>query len=134
MAMSSTGKSDITFVRASGTEDEGISRRLLYPKIRVVVIPTAAKMPPPKTTLAALFMLVTGTSFLLSGVYVYFANILTGSDRGLGLIVLGLLSKSDFIYTLFVAKPGYRVFGLLAHVLSHFPCDWSLFLQSYCDC
>ena len=102
MAMSSTGKSDITSVRASGTEDEGSSRRLLYPKIRVVVIPTAAKMPPPKTTLAALFMLVTGTSFLLSGVYVYFANILTGSDRGLGLMVLGLLSKFNFISTVFV--------------------------------
>ena len=84
MAVSRISKTDIYLVSSAGAQDEAASRRLLYPRIRVQVLPATANMPPPKTTLAALFMLVGGTTFLLSGIYVYFADMLAGSDRGLG--------------------------------------------------
>lgn len=63
-------------------------------------------MPPPKTTFAALFMLIGGIIFLLTGLYVYFADLRKESDRGFAMFVLGLLSKflRSLITALFIEK------------------------------
>jgi hypothetical protein len=50
-------------------------------------------LPPLKTTLAAVFMLIFGTIFLFAGTFVYFEHNYSNSDRGVGMFVLGLLSE-----------------------------------------
>lgn len=94
------------FIAQSTACDDEIYRRLLQPRIRSKVIPPRANMPPPKTTFAALFMLIGGIIFLLTGLYVYFADLRKESDRGFAMFVLGLLSKflRSLITALFIEK------------------------------
>ena len=47
------------------------------------------RMPPPRTTFAAIIMLVLGTVFLSIGLSIYLGSTLSAADRGLSLIVLG---------------------------------------------
>jgi hypothetical protein len=56
---------------------------------------------PIKTTIAAFFMLICGSLFLIFGTYVYVADVRTGSDRGLAMLALGILSK--YIYYICVS-------------------------------
>ena len=70
---------------------------------------------PPKTTVAAVFMLVTGSSFLAAGLYIYFMNLRAGSDRGLAMVLLGFLMftpgsyASLVLYGAWHGWPGYDV-------------------------
>jgi hypothetical protein len=89
------------------------SRRLLDKRIR---ISSAVRPPPPKTTVAALFMLVAGSIFLCSGLYIYFADLRAKSDRGLAMVVLGLLSKHTLRYPL---KPPDIYLSPICPILFH---------------
>ena len=86
-----TGNESLTIFPTSG--EEGLLKGLLQPRIRLKSPPFATNMPPPKTTFVALFLLTVGFGFLLSGIFVYFADLRAESDRGLAMAFLGLLSK-----------------------------------------
>ena len=86
-----TGNESLITFPTSG--EEGLLKGLLQPRIRLKSPPFATNMPPPKTTFVALFLLTVGFGFLLSGIFVYFADLRAESDRGLAMAFLGLLSK-----------------------------------------
>lgn len=57
-------------------------------------LPLLPRYPPPKTTIAAVLLLVGGIIFVSLGLSVLYSNLLTsGKDRGLALLILGSISK-----------------------------------------
>ena len=54
-------------------------------------LPTITRYPPPKTTLAAILMLIGGITFLISGSVVYFGD--SDQGRGLPMFILGIICK-----------------------------------------
>jgi hypothetical protein len=78
-------------VSSYGPADDAVKVKLFQHRERK---PIRRPPPPPKTTLAALFMFLGGVIFLFAGTYVYFENNYSGSDRGLGMLLVGTLSKS----------------------------------------
>jgi len=84
-------------------------RRLLYPKIRMnTFITQPSRTLPIKTTVAAFFMLICGTLFLIFGTYVYVADVRTDSDRGLAMLALGLLMFTPGSYATYVLYGAFR--------------------------
>jgi hypothetical protein len=63
---------------------------------------------PPKTTVAAAFMFIAGSVFLVAGLYIYFMNLRAGSDRGLAMVLLGLLMFTPGSYASFVLYGAYH--------------------------
>ena len=77
--------------------DEESSSRPLLPRVQLAIIEPLSRLPPLKTTSAALFLLAGGVLLLLSGTYIFFSDMdYEGSSRGLEIILLGMLSK--FLY------------------------------------
>ena len=74
--------------------DEESSSRPLLPRVQLAIIEPLSRLPPLRTTLAALFLLAGGVLSLLSGTYIFFSDMdHEGSSRGLEIILLGMLSK-----------------------------------------
>ena len=56
--------------------------------------PLLNRNPPPKTTIAAIIMLIGGIVCISVGLSIMFSNVIThGKDRGVAILVLGGLSK-----------------------------------------
>jgi hypothetical protein len=53
---------------------------------------TINRYPPPKTTLAAITLLLVGSTLLITGFVVFFQN-REGNDRGLPIFILGFISE-----------------------------------------
>ena len=67
--------------------------------------------PPPRTTLAALLMLILGTAFLISGAVIFWTGSRGDNDRGFTLMILGgvmFLPGSYASFILFGAWLGWR--------------------------
>ena len=81
-------------------------------------LPNLIHMPPPKTTVAAVGMLVVGSIFLALGIVTFLTNVMGSKsddrDRGLAMIVLGSLMfipgsyASCVLYGAYRGWPGYE--------------------------
>lgn len=72
--------------------DGSFAEEDFQPRERVPLLP---RYPPPKTTIAAVLLLVGGIVFVSLGLSILYTNLLSSGrkDRGLALIILGSLSK-----------------------------------------
>ena len=107
--MASVYKKDASKYKDISSIDQssgGANVPLLHRKIRMS---TVRRLPPPPwTTAAAVFMLVAGSAFLITGLYIYFSNLRVGSDRGLAMVLLGFLMFTPGSYASFVLYGAYR--------------------------
>ena len=81
-------------------------------------MPSLVNMPPPRTTLAAVGMLIVGSVFLCLGIVTFLTNVMGSKaddrDRGLAMIVLGSLMfipgsyASCVLYGAYRGWPGYE--------------------------
>ena len=95
---------DISSIDQSSSNDSNAP--LLQRKSRIAA--QRRLPPPPWTTAAALFMLIAGSSFLTTGLYIYFSNLRVGSDRGLAMVLLGFLMFTPGSYASFVLYGAYH--------------------------
>lgn len=98
----------------SETDDNNNFDLLLKHRAR---IPNLVRMPPPKTTIAAIGMLLVGSIFLGLGIITFLTNVMGSKsddrDRGLAMIILGSLMfipgsyASCVLYGAYIGWPGY---------------------------
>jgi hypothetical protein len=107
--MTSIYKKDASKYKDISTIDQSSSAGANVPLLqRKIRISSARRLPPPPwTTAAAVFMLIAGTAFLTTGLYIYFSNLRVGSDRGLAMVLLGFLMFTPGSYASFVLYGAY---------------------------
>lgn len=87
--------------------DGSFAEEDFQPRERVPLLP---RYPPPKTTIAAVLLLVGGIFFVSLGLSILYTNLLSSGrkDRGLALIILGSLMLLPGSYASFIIYASWR--------------------------
>eukprot|EP01040_Poterioochromonas_malhamensis_P002915 gene2915-3100_t len=87
--------------------DGSFAEEDFQPRERVPLLP---RYPPPKTTIAAVLLLVGGIVFVSLGLSILYTNLLSSGrkDRGLALIILGSLMLLPGSYASFIIYASWR--------------------------